>query len=274
MKKMKDLKPELILWEAKSSTASDFVRIIEEVKREAKAKLKEADLLFRGQREDKDLLPKLARLDLRPKKTMREVEDMIIKEFKRTYIPYVDREWTDEWDILALAQHHGLPTRLLDWTFNALQALWFAVRKPPAKDDEGNDKPGIVWVFLPTTEDYRKQEEDKSPFEVKLSKIFRPRIVGRRLSSQSGVFTVHAMIDNSTMVRFNEHQRYKDKLKRIVIQPGSFPTIRKELDMLGINHSTAFPDLDGLCKHLEWRYSFYDDEIEQSDDKLQHIVKL
>lgn len=240
----------------KISSVSDFIARVE-AKKSAQTKAgKPADLLFRGQREDMPLRPKIARLSLEDETKNRE--SLMIDEFKRLFLPYIEFVPENDWDVLALAQHHGLPTRLLDWTYNALAALWFTVERDPALDDEGNEKPGVVWIFAPETEDYRKFNSSESPFEVKQSKIFRPRAISRRLVSQSGVFTVHALINGKSFIALERHVKYSSKLTKIEIHPEHFRALRMELIMLGINNATLFPDLDGLCKHLSMRYSASD----------------
>lgn len=232
---------------------SKYIKTVEQIKIKSEKIGNKADLLFRGQREDYSLKPKLARLIL--KGDIIKIEKLMLEEFRRTCVPFSDYPPSDNWDLLSLAQHHGLPTRLLDWTFNALVALWFAVNQEP----NGNKK-GIVWVLNAEVDDFRGIEEQEDPLSNKVTKIFRPKVVSKRISAQSSVFTVHKINEGGKIIQFNSHRLFKKKLLKIVIPSQSFSHIRKSLSIMGINHSTIFPDINGLCQHLQSRYSKLKDE--------------
>src|SRR5437879_1555658 len=131
--------------------ASQLVAKIEKIKREQELSHNGTDLLFRGQPCDRPLLPKLGRCKVRG--NLQRIEQLLLEEFERTSLPLREFEPEDKWDLLALAQHYGLPTRLLDWTYSALAALWFAVRNPPqSKHAPGEFENGVVWVLSAPTE--------------------------------------------------------------------------------------------------------------------------
>lgn len=237
---------------------SDFIKVVENLKYNSESQGNNAELLFRGQNNDKPLLPKLARLRL--KGSIGKIEKLMLSEFERGVIPLSEFKPENDWDLLALAQHHGLPTRLLDWTYSSLIALWFAIRESPQKNDKGKFENGVVWILNAEVSDFRTDTEKYGPLSNRITKIFRPKVVSRRISAQAGAFTVHKINERGRIIKFETHKRYGYKLTKIIIPYTQFPSLRKSLNILGISNQTVFPDLDGFCKHLERRFSNLDDE--------------
>lgn len=212
-------------------------------------------VLFRGQRADKPLLPKIARIHTREKILLSEKS--MLNDFKRMSIPFLERNIETDWDWLALAQHHGLATRLLDWTLNPLAALWFAVEKPSL--DTGS---GVVWIFKPSPKEFVVPGEHSSPFEGQSTKVFQPNHITSRIVAQGGWFTVHKFIaKSSTFIPLEKIGRLKKSLVKIVIPPKRFAYLRSELCRCGTNSSLLFPGLDGLCNYIQWLNSLCEDEV-------------
>jgi hypothetical protein len=210
------------------------------------------DFLFRGQIVDYPLIPKLGRL--KAKGELLEVEQYMLQEFKRTN-PLLVKEHTpsDDWDYLTLGQHFGLPTRLLDWSNNALTALWFATA------DNGIMNPdaipyAVVWILMPADSDFDLNIENTSPFDVPQTQIFRPRIIKQRINNQSGVFTIPSSKELLESRPMNEVDSYDNKLIKIKFAADSLSEIRSDLNTLGVNAFSIFPELEGLCTYLQWRY--------------------
>ncbi|SRX94085.1 hypothetical protein MSP7336_02908 [Mycobacterium shimoidei] len=170
------------------------------------------------------------------------------------------RELKDEWDVLAVARHHGLLTRLLDWSTNPLVALWFAVRAP------AEDEPGAVFMFEPKSDDFAADHERKgSPYQVTRTRFFQPSHMTARIVAQSGWHSVTAWSEAANeFTALDQLPLYKDRIKRIHIPPDRFPWIRSDLDRLAINEVTLFPDLVGLCTHLNWFHTLLADESDET----------
>lgn len=221
-------------------------------------------VLFRGQRQMWPLLPKIGRIRLNNGVTTSEQE--MLASLKRRAVPLLRSMPDNTLEWLALAQHHGLPTRLLDWTENPLAALWFTVRKCPEKDENGKPKPGIVWC-LNAPEDTvlaadDPQRDEIEPFTKKQTVVFRPRHITQRIVSQAGWFTIHAWLDaKGKFIPFEENTRFKQHLTRLIIKPEVVPKLRRILEKCNVHEATLFPDLVGLCDQIEREHSILDDEL-------------
>lgn len=247
--------------EKEITSVSHFVELIEKIKQENEDSGNNAELIFRGQGVDKPLLPKLARLHLRINSNkIKKTEELILEEFKRGVLPLSEFKPNNNWDLLALAQHHGLPTRLLDWSYSALIALWFAVEKPAQKDENGKMQNGVVWILAPKVADFKVITDNTDPLKNGVTKIFRSNVVSRRISAQAGLFTVHMINNKGEMFKFETVKSFKPKLTKLIITHSNFAQIRKQLNILGINNSVVYPDIDGFCKHLMWRFAKLEDE--------------
>ncbi len=231
-------------------TLDSFAAYIEFVEKECTEKY----ILYRGQRENtatcRDLLPKIARTALIGPSLI-EKEQQIFNDFKKKAIPYIEKNIpAGDWEWLTLAQHHGLPTRLLDWSRNPLAALWFVVKKAP----KNYKSYGVVWIFKPSDKDFIDFAKDKSPFDIKRTKVFEPSHIARRITAQSACFTAHKYLDNkSKFIPLNKNVEYKNKLIRIIVPGNKFKSLKAQLDRCGINDATLFADLDSLCRYMTWK---------------------
>jgi hypothetical protein len=226
----------------------------------------DATVLFRGQRNaDWGLVPRLGRTQFRKQavRELTEIELELVREFERLSVPYLaGRGLTSMWDKLALAQHHGLPTRLLDWTTNPLVALWFAVEAPAS-----NGVDAAVWA-LDVQEDDMAAYED-NPFNLDRTKVFRPGHHDPRIIAQAGYFSAHRYIETSDKLsRLDAVVTMKKRLRKFEVPSAAFAQIRIDLARCGINRASLFPDLQGLCGHLLWFHAPLPDEPDSIAEEL------
>lgn len=107
-------------------------------------------------------------------------EEWMFHLFKEKAIPFLRELPRDDWEFLAVAQHYGLPTRLLDWTWNPLVASFFAVLE--YNEDDGAVYPLYAAMVPP-------HSPSMSPLESSGYCIYKPPHFDGRIIAQSGLFT-------------------------------------------------------------------------------------
>lgn len=230
----------------------DYLKLIKQNKEENIKSGNFEDFLFRGQTVDFPLIPKLCRL--KAKGDLLEVEKLLLQEFKRTNPLLIDvHRPMDDWDYLTLGQHFGLPTRLLDWSNNALTALWFATGEVNT-EEEKEELHSVIWMLMPHPKDFDLNLEQVHPFDVPQTRLVRPRIIKQRINNQSGVFSVLSSQEILEKRYMTESDSFDKQLIKVKIPSIRLAEIRTDLNTMGVNAFSIFPELEGLCTYLQWRY--------------------
>jgi hypothetical protein len=207
-------------------------------------------------------------------------ENELLQLFRTRASGYSDavphRDHTDQW--LFLAQHVGLPTRLLDWSEGALIGLHFALKK----------KNPVVWMLNPLELNVLtfgpdkprefplpwhdpEQPKDKPECKERLINPAFENIAGAWTNGQNGVDLPIAIYPTHVHPRlrsqracFTVHGKHKEGLgvlvsdtkilQRFKLDPACCHSMLQDLQLLGITDDVLFPDLDGLAKDLKQRF--------------------
>lgn len=197
--------------------------------------------VFRGQSDCSfQLIPSVSRAK-HTHTTDEGFEESIFTIFKREAKGYVQELPHSEWEWLALAQHHGIPTRLLDWSYNPLTALFFVV------DDEREVDGELFSLKAPRSVD--KDTLNGSPFKINRPEKYFPTIVSPRIKAQEGLFV--AFHDFKTPLTANSERGWQ--VQRFIIPYKNKETMKYTLFRMGVHAASLFPDLDGLATRLKWQ---------------------
>lgn len=209
-------------------------------------------LLFRGQNVDKPLVPKIARGRAVDYEALKAKERRMLERFQKEAQPFLAHPLPQTvWDWLSIAQHQGMPTRLLDWSGNALAALWFAVSNDPGP----KVKQGVVWVLKVDPKNLTSPSEDEDIFDLRRTYVFQPFHIDRRIAAQTGWFSVHKYVESSgRFIALEKNAQYRERLLKFVIPVKHFESIRRELRRLGFTQASMFPDLSGLCADIQQEF--------------------
>ena len=180
------------------------------------------------------------------------LEDDLLAEFRRLTVPILQTPPTSEFEWLFLAQHYGLPTRLLDWSSNPLVALFFATERNDEKDG------ALIFLRHAVTDQYHlfdyktadyTAEARKAPasiFAIQAHQgrtIFvRPRYSDERYVSQRSVFSCPA----------NPFQALDlPDIKKLAIRATWKSEIRRRLRVMGVSTSSVYPGLAGVASEVK-----------------------
>ena len=201
---------------------------------------RDARLIFRGVNDSRyKLIAKVGRIFSDMEKSDRfEWERRIFWSFRNRAVPHLG-SWkpTNDWEWLALAQHHGLPTRLLDWTRNPVVALYFACC-------EKDDLDGLVTIFYPNRANaFKYIDDNKEPFDIEGLVKYTPPHLSPRITAQDGLF----LLSSDPWVPME-----MENLKGVIIPSQCKKEVRRSLYLSGISSVRLFPDLDGLASDIEY----------------------
>lgn len=175
----------------------------------------------------------------------------ILQMFKQRALPHLDHTPGNDWEWLAVARHYGLWTRLLDWTENALAALYFAV------EGEADDDFSVVYCYR---HQGRPDEWTDKAIGDPLTKehlvIYHPRYISTRIAAQEGIFTVHPEgfheFDSTGTILSPWPERWTGLTRTIQIPKECRREIRVQLARLGVHRASLFPDADGVAGFVNW----------------------
>lgn len=229
--------------------------------------------LSRGQSKEYPLLPGALRCDNDGKRLYSKTTvNCFMKDFKMDALMYMENPGVvvTDYDYMVLAQHYGVPTRLLDFTYSHMVSLMFAVEKAFSYDeeDEGNS---VVWFLNPkelngislsrkeliNIADCTSAEvEDKSfPVAVAANKN------NQRIVAQNGSF-VFFQQDAQALEGYPEADKY---LKKIIIPHSDAKKILKSLYLLGMRFSNIYPELASISKDIVLKYDVMQYMKEEED---------
>jgi len=208
------------------------------------------------------------------RRAWREQEERILRIFKRKAHHFLAQapDPSDEFQWMALMQHHGAPTRLLDFTWSPYVAAFFALERATAD--------AAVWALNPVpisyvgTQTIRGGQKISPPEmnprvegnlrnyylkgEIPFLWVGEPQVMNRRLIAQSGTFAIPGILTHPMEEILSGYPDPKSTLVKFILPADK---VRKrglrELYRMNITNATLFPDLDGLARSLAYELEFH-----------------
>lgn len=199
-------------------------------------------------------------------------ESNVMKIFRKEAAAHLGYVPEDGWEVWSIAQHHGVPTRFLDWTYSPLVALFFAV------ENAGHQGDSVVYAILGQGTDISILEEkgdliESHPLSTQGFRTYEPSHETARVRAQSACFTVQEdptapLEDHKPFGRLSIENEIGPLIDtplcqttgywRIRIRGYARQQMRVMLFKYGITRKLLFPELDGIAdwlKYMKWGYT-------------------
>jgi hypothetical protein len=228
-----------------------------------------SDFVFRG---ESDAANQLTTSLMRLGGDYASLEQHLLRSFRR-YAPRREVPVDSLWNWLALAKHHSLPTRLLDWSYSPYVALHFVTASPSRFDRDG-----AVWMVdfvqarrhLPAPLAEALEHEGGHAFSAEtltgvastladfdalgddFVAFFEPPSLDDRIVNQYGLFS---LMPDPTAQLDHWLERHPELVRRLIVPADLKWEVRDKLDQANVTERVLFPGLDGLTAWLKRYYS-------------------
>lgn len=215
-------------------------------------------ILSRGHSQDYSLLPSAFRQDQDGNRLYSKSDiQSFLDDFKNNSYPYLKNptviESEKEW--MVYAQHFGIPTKLLDFTYSHITSLMFSLENA---FNEKTSKDGVIWFLNPQTLNSLSTNQSfnkifiLSDSESQLDKASGPVVltckrINERIHAQNGLFVYFQEEHHSSPLE----QYCNDQiLKKVIIDKESKKEILKSLNSLGMGYTSIYPELSSVSKDI------------------------
>jgi FRG domain len=214
-------------------------------------KLAGEEVVFRGQSRPWPLVPEIGRDAFleqgRGFDRWLSFEDDLLSKFKKYAHPFMASQPATDWDWLYIARHHGLPTRLLDWSSNPLKGLFFAVH-----DFRYDNQDSVLWAI--ETMGWMETLESQKRETLRDMVLVYPPHINERIVAQDSCFTAFPLPARHGEFIPADQTRLLRRTVELVIPATARRRLRSELSALGITHRSLIPGLDGVVRSIREEY--------------------
>lgn len=180
-----------------------------------------------------DLIPAAGRFGIADESTQKQFEQQLLSDFRLKAPLYSDVSPENDLEWMILAQHHGIPTRLLDWSFNPMVALFFAVENAKETD-------AVIYESYKSSGQLNPVSYSDIFSEAVFTQIIPNRTLNR-YAHQESLFTICPKPSQPD---------YTKIYRKFVIPCESKKLIRWKLRRIGITRAFIYPGLDSLAHDI------------------------